>query len=235
MQKKNNNQEKGADKNEMLPFIVDGVKYYSSEQYITNAQIRKIAGAPEDSLESKLFLAVQRPWEDELIENEPVNLARPEIEHFYIKNILQLVINGKHFVWDKQYITGKEIKELGGISLEDELYLSIRKPWEDELVENHEEINLARPGIEHFVSKSKKHVKLIIQTPKGKWENSFLLTITVQELIQQTTAHFAFATDGNYELKIKGTTETLEKARIIGSYGFPDGQVLVFTDLGKGA
>jgi len=235
MKKESNYQENNTGNSEKLPFTFGGTTYYSSKQYITNAEIRRMVGAPEDSLESKLFLAIKRPWEDELIGNEPVNLARPEIEHFYLKNILQLVINGTDFTWEKQYISGKEIKELGNIDLLDQLFLSIRKPWEDELVENHEEINLARPGIEHFISKPKNAVNLIIQTPKGKLEKSFLLTLSVHELIQQVIAHFAFANDGNYELKIKGTTETLDKGRTIDSYHFPDCQVLVFTDLGKGA
>lgn len=220
---------------EQLPFIVDGIKYFWSEQYITQKQIRELVGAPQDSLESKLYLAVQRPWEDELIADNPVNLARPEIEHFYFKNILLLTINGKEFVWDKQYIIGNQVRELGGISLTDELYLAIRKPWEDELIDNDEQINLARPGIEHFVSKTRKAIKLIIQTPKGKWENTFQLNISVQDLIHLVTSHFQFAADGNYELKIKGTTETLEKTRTLSSYDFSNGQVLVFTDLGKGA
>ncbi|WP_285009625.1 multiubiquitin domain-containing protein [Pedobacter faecalis] len=232
---KNINNTSETTNREPLPFTVNGKLYHWSKQFIYQAEIRELVGAPQDSLESKLYLAIQRPWEDELIEENPVNLARPEIEHFYFKNVLLLTINGKEFVWEKQYITGKEIKVLGGISLEDELYLSIRKPWEDELVENDEQINLARPGIEHFVSKTRKHVKLIIQTPKGKWENAFNVEISVQDLIHLVLGHFQFAADGNYELKIKGTTETLEKARTIGSYNFPNGQVLVFTDLGKGA
>lgn len=220
---------------ESLTFTVDEKQYQWPEQYIYQNQIRELVGAPQDSLESKLYLAVQRPWEDELIEDGPVNLARPEIEHFYFKNVLLLTINGKEFVWEKQYITGKQVKDLGGISLDDELFLSIRKPWEDELVDNDEQINLARPGIELFVSRTKKALKLTIQTPKGKWDNSFQLEISVQDLIQLVISHFQFAADGNYELKIKGTTETLEKTQTIGSYNFHDDQVLVFTDLGKGA
>lgn len=140
--------------NPFLSFTVDGKEYKWHEQYINNRQIRELTGAPKDSLESLLFLAVARPWEDELIDDSnPVDLARPEIEHFYFKNILLLTINGKEYTWNKQYITGAEVKHLGNIDLEDDLFLSIKKPWDDEPVTNDKQINLARPGIEHFHSK----------------------------------------------------------------------------------
>jgi hypothetical protein len=140
--------------NKVLLYIVDGNEYKSYEQYLTGAQIRKAVDAPPESLESMLFLAITPPWKDELIKSdEPVDLAREGIENFYIKNILLLIINGKEFTWDKEYISGAQIKHLGQVPLEDELFLSIRGPWEDELIPNEKEVNLARPGIESFYSK----------------------------------------------------------------------------------
>jgi hypothetical protein len=150
----NNNPGLNPEDRPFLTLIVDGKEYKWFEQYITNRQIRELTGAPQDSLESLLFLAIARPWEDELVnDSNPIDLARPEVEHFYFKNILLLTINGKEYTWDKQYITGAEIKQLGNIDLRDDLFLSIRKPWDDELVPNDKQINLARPGIEHFISK----------------------------------------------------------------------------------
>jgi len=137
----------------VLLYTVNGQEFKSEKQYLTGAEIRKIANI-EDQSESLLFLAVKHPWQDELIDgNKEVNLARPEIEHFYTKNILLLLINGKQYHYDKQYILGEQIKALGKIPLEDDLFLSIRGPWEDELISNEKEVNLARPGIEHFYSK----------------------------------------------------------------------------------
>ncbi|MDB4921210.1 multiubiquitin domain-containing protein [Mucilaginibacter sp.] len=232
---KNTNNNTGAEGNVLL-FTVDGKEYKSFEQYITGAQIRHITGAPDDSSESKLFLSVKHPWIDELIQNDKeVDLAREEIEHFYFKNILLLVVNGKKYEWTKEYITGAEIKKLGHVPECDELFLAIRKPWPDEPVPDDKEINLARPGIEHFYSTEKCEVKLTIQTPKGAWTDTFKLDLTVEALIAAVIAHFGFATDGNYQLKLKGTTDHLEKSRTLKSYQLCDGQVLVFTDLGKGA
>lgn len=155
MQNSNNNNLGNNPKNtEALLFTVDGKEYKWDEQYITGEQLRTLAAAPNESLESKLYLAIIRPWEDELIDSiKLVNLARPEIEHFYFKNILLLMVNGKEYSWSKEYITGAEIKTLASISAGDELLLSIRKPWEDELILNTTQVNLARPGIESFYSR----------------------------------------------------------------------------------
>jgi hypothetical protein len=66
---------------------------------------------------------------------------------------LKITINKEHYTWPKQYITGTELKALGEISNKEILFLAIKKPWEDELIEDNEEVNLARPGIERFYSK----------------------------------------------------------------------------------
>lgn len=150
----NKSENKSWAEGKVLLYTVDGKNYSSNKQYITNAEIRKVVGAPPESLESMLFLAITPPWKDEQIKiDEPVNLAREGIEHFYFKNILLLVINGKEYSWDKEYISGAEIKELGHVPMEDDLFLSIRGPWEDEPIPNDKKVNLARPGIESFYSK----------------------------------------------------------------------------------
>ena len=79
-----------------------------------------------------------------------------------MKNLV-FKINNQNYSWPKQYITGAEVKELGNIPNEELLFLEIKKPWEDELIENHEEVNLARPGIERFYSKKQDdHLPIII-------------------------------------------------------------------------
>jgi hypothetical protein len=150
----NKSQNQAGAEGKVLLYTVDGKEYKSDKQYITNAEIRKVSDAPQESLESMLFLAITPPWKDELIKgDEPVDLAREGIEHFYFKNILLLIIDGKEYSWDKEYISGAQIKQLGHVPMEDELFLSIRGPWEDEPISNEKEVNLARPGIETFYSK----------------------------------------------------------------------------------
>lgn len=66
---------------------------------------------------------------------------------------LKLKIDNRVYDWHEQYITGAELKQLGNIPTEELLFLAIKKPWEDELIENDTNVNLARPSIEHFYSK----------------------------------------------------------------------------------
>lgn len=76
------------------------------------------------------------------------------------KQVLHLTIDGKQYEWHSQYITGAEVKKLGNIPVECELFLAIKKPWEDELIKDEIQVDLARPGLEHFFHK-KKHEDLV--------------------------------------------------------------------------
>ena len=78
---------------------------------------------------------------------------------------LPLIINGHKHEWPKQYITGAEVKKLGNIQKEDDLFLAIKKPWEDETILDETEVDLARPGIEHFFSKKSVVIILVNGTP----------------------------------------------------------------------
>lgn len=72
-----------------------------------------------------------------------------------MKDFLIYKIEGKTFKTTEQYITGEELKRQGDIPLDTELYLAVRKPFEDELIENNTRVNLARPDIEQFFCKKK--------------------------------------------------------------------------------
>lgn len=77
------------------------------------------------------------------------------------RNKLFLTINGRQFEWHEQYITGAEIRSLGNIPSDENVFLAIKKPWEDEPILDDTKVNLARPEIEHFYSKE-KHPKVIL-------------------------------------------------------------------------
>ena len=70
---------------------------------------------------------------------------------------LKFVIEGKEYATFDQYKTGAELKQLAGIPLDTELFLSISKPYQDELIENDKSVNLARPETEYFFIKKKLH------------------------------------------------------------------------------
>ncbi len=153
-------------KNKLL-LTIEGKQYDWYEEYITGEQIKHLAGI---KLDDKLFLKIEGDWEDEPISNDQrVNLARPGIEHFYIQKRLRFTINKKEFEWDTQFITGKEIRELGQIGENEEIFLDIEKPFKDEVIADETKVDLARPGEEHFISKP-IHYIIIVNSREHEWK-----------------------------------------------------------------
>lgn len=68
---------------------------------------------------------------------------------------LKFIIEGKEYETLDQYKSGAELKQLAGIPLDTELFLSISRPYSDELIENEKQVNLARPETEYFFVKKK--------------------------------------------------------------------------------
>jgi len=94
----------------VLHFTINGKQYEWHHEYITGAEIRKLGNIPSDDV---ILLAIKKPWEDELIVNETkVNLARPEIEHFYTKDKhhkLTLIVNAKQKSWTEKTISFEQV------------------------------------------------------------------------------------------------------------------------------
>lgn len=101
---------------------------------------------------------------------------------------LKLVINSREFDWYRQYITGAEIRKLGNIPAHDEIFLKIREPWEDELIEDNSRVDLARPGLEHFYSQEPPKVfKLIVNGREKPWDKK---EISFQEVVMLAFAKY---------------------------------------------
>lgn len=64
-------------------------------------------------------------------------------------------VNENEYEWHHQYITGAEIKKIAGIDLQTDLYLLVQQPYANELIANDANVDLARGGIEQFVTKAK--------------------------------------------------------------------------------
>ena len=136
-----------------LRFTVGGVQYETDQQYLTGAAIKQLAGISPDV---DLYLRVDSPFNDELIENSKVvNLALPGIEGFFTKKALKYFVDGRPIISKSQYITGEEIKIAAGLPLDVELFLDVPEGWKDQRIGNEEKVNLARPGQERFISKGK--------------------------------------------------------------------------------
>lgn len=105
------------------------------------------------------------------------------------KHVLHLTINGKQYKWHQQYITGAELRKLGNIPQEEEIFLAVKKPWEDEPIPDDKQVNLARPEIEHFYSQDKEvKVTLIVNGRQKTW--------TEREITFEQIVTLAF---GNYD------------------------------------
>jgi hypothetical protein len=178
-----------------LQLTIEGKPYSWSEQFICGRQIREAGGL---SSAAEIFLAVKSPWKDESIgDDDRVDLARPEIEHFYVKKKLLLTVNGKEFESDRQFIQGATLRRLAGISEADDIFLSIAGPWEDELVKDDAFVDLARPGIEHFYSKEVAF-DLIVNAKEDKWKKH---KISYEEVV-----YLAFPSDGHVPNRVYTVT-----------------------------
>lgn len=162
-----------------LKLVIEGKQYETFEQYMTGTQLKELAGI---SLETDLFLSIARPYKDELIENDKsVNLARPEMEYFFVKKKLHFSIDGKPFVWYKQYIRGIQIRELGNIPTEVDIFLDIKKDWEDDMITDDEVVDLARPGKEKFITKPVSvKFTVIVNAQEKEWDKP---TISFEQVI----------------------------------------------------
>jgi hypothetical protein len=171
----------------IFKLVVENKNYDWNHQYITGAEIRKLASLPA---ETALFLAVTEPWNDQPISDvDKVNLGRPDIEHFYYKRLLKLTVNQKHFEWFREYINGKQVKHLANVNEYDQLFLAVERPGEDELITDDAKINLALPGVEHFYSvEVAKEVIIIVNGTPVKWDKN---KITFKEVVTIAYGNYA--------------------------------------------
>lgn len=96
------------------------------------------------------------------------------------KKPLTFVIEGKEYETFDQYKTGAELKQLAGIPLDTELFLSVSKPYQDELIENEKQVNLARPETEYFFVKKK--LQFFINGKPFTWYKQYIRGIQIKEL-----------------------------------------------------
>ena len=164
--------------NNILQYVIEGKTFKTTEQYITGVELKTQGGIP---LEVELYLAIKKPFEDELIENDTrVNLARPDIEQFFVKKKLRYYINEIEYVSYKQWISGAELREKGGVPANMDIYLKVDEGWVDDFIEDDELVDLARPGKERFYTKPRE-CTIYVNTKAFEWEKR---TISYEEVIR---------------------------------------------------
>lgn len=104
---KNQNPEHGKS---VLHFTLNEKRYKWHQEFITGAELRKLGNIPADD---EILLAIKKPWKDEPIpDDKQVNLARPEVEHFYSKDKLfkvVLMVNLEAKPWNEKTITFEQV------------------------------------------------------------------------------------------------------------------------------
>jgi len=114
------NESKGQEhKEKTLPFFINDREFHFHEQYITGAEIRRLGDIPSDWT---ILLAVDRPWEDEIIENDSrVDLAREGKEHFLAlppHHKVEISIDGNPYKVKRGKHTVAQLKEIGHVPAE---------------------------------------------------------------------------------------------------------------------
>jgi len=99
----------------VLHLMINENNYKWEQQYITGAQVRQLGNIPHSD---KLFLAIKRPWEDELISDETkIDLARPGIEKFFSSHVddfkpITIIVNGRPKEWSERKISYEQFVKL---------------------------------------------------------------------------------------------------------------------------
>lgn len=95
-----------------------------------------------------------------------------------------LKINDKTFHWHDQYITGAQVKELGEIPMDYELFLNVKGNNEDQKIENDTKVDLELPGLERFFSNgdiTNRVYKIIVNAALKEWKTN---TISFEDLVK---------------------------------------------------
>lgn len=198
---------------EKLRLEIEGRKYQWDEQFITGKQLKNLADL---SLQEDLYLSLPDPWDDELIGNDAtVDLAREGIEYFYMKKSLHFTVDGKQFSWDKQFITGKQIRKVAHVSDDHEILLDNSGNFEDVLVEDKDRINLSRPGTEHFKTvHADVEVTLIVNGRPKPWSKN---KISFEQVIELAFGAYNPSPDVVYTLTFdKGPRQNPEGSMVRG-------------------
>lgn len=186
-----------------LKFIIEGEEFETLEQYKTGAELKQLKGIP---LETELYLSVTKSYNDELIENDKsINLARTEIEKFFVKEKYGFLLNSLKFISFEKIVTGEQILKIAGIS--DIQCLSLYQKFKGndfEKISFDEEVDLSNSGIEHFITKDSE---TSTYTLNGEHEMTDKKGLTANQILE----FGAFDTNENYLIQV-----------------FPDGQTKSF-------
>ncbi|MBK8609371.1 MAG: multiubiquitin domain-containing protein [Chitinophagaceae bacterium] len=89
-------------------------------------------------------------------------------------------MNKKEYDWDDQFGTGRQLRELGEVKPEEDIFLEGDSSDEYETIDDDTKIDLARPGIEHFISKEIiVEITIIVNGTPKKWRKKKITFVEV--------------------------------------------------------
>lgn len=100
-----------------------------------------------------------------------------------------------------QFLTGAQIKELAGVPAERELFLVVPE-YEDEFISDETTVNLARPGVERFVTREKHNdLHLIVNGTRKVFNKT---SITYEEVVKLAYPNASFGANVGFTITYMG-------------------------------
>lgn len=215
--------DKGVQK-KLLKIIIEDQHFTIIEQYLTGKQLKELRGVP---LNVDMYLKIKPPYEDELIENDKVvDLARPTVEVFFVKDKYGFTLNSEQFTSFQQILTGEEILKIAGIKDVRcfTLYQKL-KGCDFEKISLNENVDLSNSGIENFITKDPEVFSYTIDGEPEMTDSKVLtanqilqfakidnsLYYLVQLIADGTKKHFAYEPDVLITMSCKGLVFVTEK------------------------
>ncbi|MDE6859204.1 MAG: multiubiquitin domain-containing protein [Duncaniella sp.] len=100
-----------------------------------------------------------------------------------MEKTLKFSVNSTELEVTDQFLTGLKIKELAGVPESDDLYLVV-PGYADELITNEKDVNLARPGVERFVSRAQGSGITIFVNSKPQSHSKPATTISYEQVVK---------------------------------------------------
>jgi len=109
----------------------------------------------------------------------------------------QIKVDGKNYKWDKQEISGAEIRLIGLIPHDYQIFLKIHNQ-EERLIGDDDKVDLTNPGVEQFYSKIQEghhKYRIIVNGREKQWTEK---TITYDQVVKLAFENYVETSDVIY-------------------------------------
>lgn len=163
----------------MYKVKIDGEKHSFDDPKVTGAQLLTKAGKHPLN-EHLIFQRLKNGQFEEIRLEESVDLTQPGLERFKTfrsGESYRLVVDGRRFDWGAPEITGRKLKQFAGVNpVEFDMWLDVRGPGEDRIINDNESVRLDEPRVERFYTAPVEITIIVNGRPRviNKYTLSFL-------------------------------------------------------------